>query len=245
MGFRKKMNFAQKTCLGRCGKLMQQAAMIKPGARIGVALSGGVDSWVMTQVLLLRKSIVPFDFEIMILHVNPGFDQQNHSPLLSWLDEKGVASHIETSRIGPQAHNPGNTKSPCFICSWERRKILFNLCRKYRLSHLAFGHNSDDLAATFFMNLMQTGRVDGLSAKESFFRGSLTVIRPLLTVEKKYISNAARKWGLPVWENPCPSAGNSSRARIEETLGLLYSRNKIYRKNIINALKRWQLDLIL
>lgn len=219
--------------------------MIHPGARIGVALSGGVDSWVMTRTLLLRQRIVPFKFELMILHVNPGFDPNNHSPLFDWLVKNGVASHIETTEIGPEAHRSGNTKSPCFLCSWERRKILFNLCKKYRLSHLAFGHNSDDLAATFFMNLMQTGRVDGLSARESFFRGELTVIRPLLMIEKKYIANAARRWDLPVWDNPCPSASTSKRAEIETILDSLYKKNNIYRKNIINALKKWQLDLSL
>ncbi len=243
MGFRKKLNFAQKTCLGSCGKLMQQTSMIHSGARIGVALSGGSDSWVMAKVLLLRKRIVPFDFEIMILHVNPGFDPDNHSPLTAWLGRRPVASHIEVTDTGPRAHLPGNTKSPCFICSWERRKILFNLCNKYRLTHLAFGHNADDLAATFFMNLMQTGRVDGLSAKESFFNGKLTVIRPLLMVEKKFITNAARKWELPVWNNPCPSATTSKRAQVQDTLGVLYKQNRLYRKNIINALKKWQLDL--
>lgn len=223
---------------------MQQTSMIHPGARIGVALSGGMDSWVMTKVLLLRQRIVPFNFEIMILHINTGFDAKNHSPLSDWLHRNNIASHIETTNIGPKAHQPGNTKSSCFICSWERRKILFNLCQKYRLTHLAFGHNSDDLAATFFMNLMQTGRVDGLSPKESFFKGELTVIRPLLSVEKKSIRNAAARWNLPFWKNPCPSASTGKRAQFEEILASLYAKNKIYRKNIINALKRWQLDLM-
>ncbi len=222
---------------------MQQTGMIHPGARIGVALSGGVDSWVLIQVLLLRQRIVPFKFELMALHVNPGFDPDNHSCMLSWLNNQGIASHIQSTTIGPEAHQPGNTKSPCFICSWERRKVLFNLCRKYRLSHLAFGHNSDDLTTTFFMNLMQTGRVDGLSAKEPFFKGSLSVIRPLLMVEKKYMRNAAGKWKLPVRDNPCPSAATAGRARTERMLSAIYSQNQMYRKNIRNALKRWQLDL--
>ena len=222
---------------------MQQTSMINPGARVGVALSGGSDSWVMVKVLLLRKKIVPFDFEIIILHINPGFDPANHFPLIAWLGRHPVASHIEVTDTGPRAHLPANTKSPCFICSWERRKILFNLCRKYRLTHLAFGHNAEDLTATFFMNLMQTGRVDGLSAKESFFKGKLTVIRPLLMVEKKYINNAARKWELPVWNNPCPSSPISKRAQIQGILDALYKDNRLYRKNIMNALRRWQLDL--
>ena len=82
---RTKLNYAQKVCLGQCGKLMQKTGMLWPGARIGIALSGGVDSWVMLQVLLLRQRIVPFFFEIMVLHLNPGFDPENHAPLLKWL----------------------------------------------------------------------------------------------------------------------------------------------------------------
>lgn len=242
MSIRKKLNFAQKTCLGQCGKLMQETAMIHPNARIGVAVSGGADSWVMLKVLLLRQKIVPFDFEIMLLHVNPGFDSQGHLPLLHWLNQHQMAAHVVKTNIGPTAHQPWQTKSPCFLCSWERRKILFNLCRRYQLTHLALGHNADDLAATFFMNLLQTGKVNSLSPGESFFNGKLKVIRPLLMVEKKYIRNAAARWELPVWNNPCPSAENAGRARMENLLGRLCSENKIYRKNIINGLKRWQLD---
>ncbi|WP_045212119.1 tRNA lysidine(34) synthetase [Desulfonatronovibrio magnus] len=244
MGFRKKLNHAQKTCLGRCGKLMQETGMIHPGARIGIALSGGVDSWVMTIVLMLRQRIVPFKLELMILHVNPGFDNYNHGPLLDWLQEHQVSAHIESTDIGPESHKPHQKKSACFLCSWARRKILFDLCQKYSLTHLAMGHNADDLAATFFMNLTQNGRVGGLSPREAFFNGKLTLIRPMLTVEKKFIKNAARRWGLPVWGNPCPSAGISKRIEIQEILENIYRHDKKYRKNIINALKKWQLDLM-
>lgn len=243
MGFRKKLNYAQKICLGRCGKLMQQTGMLRPGARVGIAVSGGVDSWVMTRVLMIRQRIVPFNFQIILLHVNPGFYPGNHQPLMDWLRENPLPSHIQSTDIGPRAHNPDNTKSPCFLCSWNRRKVLFDLCRKYSLTHLALGHNSEDLAATFFMNLIQTSRVDGLSAREDFFQGRLTLIRPLLLVEKKYIRNAARRWELPVWENPCPSAGASKRTEMEEMLEVLSMGNKKKRQNILNAFKRWQLDL--
>lgn len=243
MGFRKKLNSAQKTCLGSSGKIIQQTEMIHPGARVGIALSGGVDSWVMTQALILRQRILPFDFEIMILHINPGFDPGNHHPLKEWLDCNQMASHIEMTNIGPEAHHPDNTKSPCFICSWGRRKILFDLCKKYNLTHLALGHNSDDLAATFFLNLTHGGRMNSISPKESFFKGKLMVIRPMLLTEKKVIRNAARRWSLPVWKNPCPSAETGKRAQMEEMIHSIYSQGRGYRKNILNALQRWQLDL--
>ncbi len=222
---------------------MQQTGMLSPGARIGVAVSGGVDSWVLARVLMLRKKIVPFSFELILLHINPGFEPDNHHPMEKWLQANPLPAHIQLSDIGLQAHKPGNTKSPCFLCSWNRRKILFDLCRRYSLTHLAFGHNAEDLAATFFMNLIQNSRVDGLAAREDFFQGRLTIVRPLLLVEKKIIRNAAGRWELPVWKNPCPSAGQSKRTEMEGMLDIISRGDKKTKQNILNAFKRWQLDL--
>ena len=51
------------------GKAMQRTGMLWPGCRIGVAVSGGVDSFVLLKCLLIRQGIVPFHFEIMAIHV--------------------------------------------------------------------------------------------------------------------------------------------------------------------------------
>ena len=56
-----------------------------PGAKVGVAVSGGVDSWVLLEVLRRRQRIVPFRFDIMAIHLNPGFDAENHAPLVEYL----------------------------------------------------------------------------------------------------------------------------------------------------------------
>lgn len=233
--------YQQERCVRLAGRLMQSLSMIGPGARVGVAVSGGMDSFVLLQVLLYRQRIVPFSFELMALHVNPGFDPDNHAPLKNWLRERGVAGHLETSEHGPRAHSPENRKrSACFYCAMLRRKRLFELCRVYGLTHLAFGHNAEDLAATFFMNLFQTGRVDGMSMKESYFNGRLTVIRPLMLAEKKIIVKAARQWELPVWTNTCPSAGHTRRQDIMDEVEALCKGHKNRRRNILNGLLRWQ-----
>ncbi len=238
-----KRTFAQQVCVKAAGKAMQQARMIEPHARIGIAVSGGMDSFVLLKTLQIRKGIVPFPFEIMALHINPGFDANSHAALIPWLNEHGISSHIEVTDHGPHAHSEENQRnSPCFRCAWLRRKRLFELCAQYKLSHLAFGHNADDLVHTFFMNLCQNGRVEGMSMSEPFFGGKLQVIRPLLLVEKSDIRRAARQWDLPIWSNPCPSAGKTKRAQMSETLEHVYASYKDARRCVFNGLSRWQLQ---
>lgn len=193
-----KLTYAQKKCVSSVGMLMQKTGMAGPGARIGVAVSGGVDSFALIKTLTIRKAIVPFPLELMVLHVNPGFDPESHRPLVDWVQAEGLSAHIELSDFGPRAHTSENRKnSPCFYCSMLRRKRLFDLCQEYNLTHLAFGHNADDLAVTFFMNVVQNGRVDGLSACEDFFGGRLKVVRPALFLEKSFMRAPRASGGCP------------------------------------------------
>ncbi len=240
---REKRNFAQETCVRSMGKVMQQTGMLWPGCRVGVAVSGGVDSFVMLKCLRIRQGIVPFRFDILAIHLNPGFDAGNHLPLARWLAENGVPGHIENTDYGLQAHSDQNLcNSACFRCAWLRRRRLFQICREYSLTHLAIGHNADDLVSTFFMNLCRNGRVDGMSINEPFFNGALRVIRPMLLVDKKTIRAAARRWNLPIWDNPCPSAGHTSRAQMEDILQTLYQVTGNARSCIFNGLTRWQFE---
>lgn len=236
------LSYAQRVCVAKAGKLMMQTGQLAPRARVGLAVSGGVDSLVMLAVMAIRRRIVPFPVELTLLHLNPGFDPRNHEPLAELCAALGVAAHIEVTDYGPRAFSKENKKnSPCFYCAWLRRKRLFDLCARYNLSHLAFGHNADDLAATFFLNLFQNGRVDGLSGRESFFGGRLTVIRPLLLIDKPTIVRAAKAWELPVFSNPCPMAGKSMRHEAETWIRGICAGGKKRGVNLHHALGRWQL----
>ncbi len=238
------MTFNQKSCLAKAGKLMYSKSMLFPGARVGVAVSGGVDSWGLLQVLSLQKDRLPFPIELMVLHVNPGFDPYNHWPLIEWSKKLGLSGYIEITDIGPRAHTSENRKnSPCFFCSWHRRKRLFQLVHGFGLTHIAFGHTADDLVENFFMNMMYSGRIEAMFAKEEFFNGEFELVRPLLGVEKRRISKAVKEWGLPVWDNPCPSDQNSKRFEMRKWLAGIFSSDKRLRKNIFSALIRWQLGL--
>lgn len=239
---KEKLSYAQQVCVKSAGRAMQRTEMVGPGAKVGVAVSGGVDSWVLLEVLRRRQRIVPFRFDIMAIHLNPGFDPGNHAPLVEYLAKNGVAGHIEVTDHGPRGHSPENRRnSACFYCAMLRRTRLFEVCRQYNLTHIAFGHNADDLVTTFFMNLVQNGRVEGMGMCDEFFRGALKVIRPLLLVEKSDIVKAARRWELPVWTNPCPSAGKTNRANFQDKIAALHGGDKMLRTNLFNGLCRWQL----
>lgn len=244
MGSWGKLTFAQKTCVSLTGKLMQSTDMVWPESRIGLAISGGVDSFAMLKIMLIRQAIMPFPVELMVLHVNPGFDHESHKPLTKWCAEHGIAAHIELTDYGPRGHSEENRKrSACFYCSRLRRKRLFELCEQYGLTHLAFGHNADDNVVTYFMNMLQNGRAEGISPAEPFFGGKLQVIRPTLLLEKATVKTAARQWGLPIWSNTCPSNGVTKRDDIHEWLCSAWKGNKRVKNNVFNAISRQQVDL--
>ncbi|GAB7024067.1 tRNA lysidine(34) synthetase [Salidesulfovibrio brasiliensis] len=244
MGSWGKLSYAQNQCVKATGKLMQGLDMVRPGARIGIAASGGVDSFLLLKVMLIRQAIMPFDVEIMALHINPGFEPESHAPLIDWCAKNGMASHIELTDFGPRAHSEENRKkSPCFLCAWNRRKRLFELCDQYNLTHLALGHNADDNVATFFMNIFQNGRAEGMSACEDFFGGKLKVIRPTMLLEKKTVIKAAKQWELPIWENVCPSNGSTRRDDVMGWLEQRWHGDKRIRSNVFNAVTRFGIDL--
>lgn len=238
---RQKYTYAQKQCVSAAGRLSQATEMLGEGARVGIAVSGGVDSFTLLQVMRIRQAIVPFDFSLMALHVNPGFEPESHKPLAGWLEKNGIAAHLEVTDHGPRAHTDENRKaSPCFFCAMHRRKRLFELCRDYNLTHLAFGHTADDLVASFFMNLCQNGRVEGMSMREPFFGGRLLVIRPLMLLEKKTIIRAAKDWKLPIWKNACPSADKTRRTNIMDDVARMAEGHAGMHTKIRAGLIRWQ-----
>ena len=70
---RNKRSYAQQLCVKTVGMTMHRIKMIWPGCKIGIALSGGVDSFVLTKTLKIRQGILPFRIDIIALHINPGF----------------------------------------------------------------------------------------------------------------------------------------------------------------------------
>lgn len=240
---KEKLSYAQQVCVKSAGKAMQRTGMVGPGAKVGVAVSGGVDSWVLLEVLRRRQRIVPFRFDIMAIHLNPGFDAENHAPLVEYLAKHGVAGHIEVTDHGPRGHSPENRRnSACFYCAMLRRTRLFEVCQRYGLTHLAFGHNADDLVTTFFMNLVQNGRVEGMGMCDDFFKGALKSHPASASGGKAGYHQSGAALGvarlvesLPFRREDQPGEFPSQDRRAS------HGGDKMLKTNLFNGLCRWQL----
>ncbi|MCD6490290.1 MAG: tRNA 2-thiocytidine biosynthesis protein TtcA [Thermodesulfobacterium sp.] len=212
------------------GKALFRYEMVKNGDFVVIALSGGEDSLALAYFLNDWRKKMRIDFKILAVHLDMGFpkDEREYKEGVKWLENfcnsLGIDFYFNKTDCGIQAMEAykKNIKTPCFVCSWHRRKYLFKLAQEKGANKLAFGHHLDDAIVTFFMNVFYHGELSTLLPVQEMFKGNLYIIRPLILVEKNLISRFAKN-GWKVIKNPCPFAGESKRKLIEEFL-----ENKVY-----------------
>lgn len=219
------------------GKAIHQYDMIRDGDRILVALSGGKDSLVLQWILHERLSRIPVQYELIAVHIDPGFDGGFSDQLARYCREKGYRFRIEYTNYGILGHRSDNRENPCFLCSRLRRKRLFEIAEILGCKTIALGHNKDDMIETLFINMFYAGEISTMLPSQFFFNGEYRVIRPLALVESDTIRQFARKENLPEFVNPCPSAGRTKREEVKNMLHSLYQTNRKIKGNIFRAMR--------
>ena len=127
-------------------------------------------------------------------------------------------------------------KQPCFLCSWMRRKELFNLAQEIGCNKIALGHHQDDLIHTALMNLTFQGRFDTMSASMKMRKMPLTVIRPLCLMEERDIKAYAELQGYQKQQKLCPYETDSYRTDIKRLYDNIEQLNPEARFSIWRAL---------
>lgn len=227
------------------GRAIHQYDMISAGDRILVALSGGKDSMTLLWMLKERLSRIQVRYELFPVHVNPGFDDKAHLSLLQYCEDRGLPLHVEMTDFGLVAHGEENRENPCFLCSWMRRKRLFEMAEKMKCNKIALGHNKDDIIETLFINICYSGEISTMLPSEVFFKGLFTLIRPLAFVDEELTRKFVLEEELPELVNICPSALVSKRREIKEMLNGLYQSNKKIKGNIFNAMRNVNTEYLL
>jgi len=227
------------------GKAIHDWGMIEDQDRILVGLSGGKDSLTLLQFLFSLQKRAPVTFDIIPVHVDPGFEDSFVKELDDYVGTNFYPLRIEYTDFGVRAHSKENRENPCFLCARLRRNRLFEIAKELNCKKIALGHNKDDIIETLFINMFYAGKIGTMKPRQSFFNGKLDIIRPLAYVEKKDIVSFSKKNGFPEFVNNCPSANLTKRGEIRQMLENLYKQNKHIKGNIFRAMGNVASDYLL
>ena len=206
-------------------KAMATYHLIEDDDRILVGLSGGKDSLLLLELLAKRARILHPRFEVEALHVrmeNIHYETDT-SYLQAFCDDLGVRLHVRTTRfeVDNLSHQNNQNarlrkqKQPCFLCSWNRRKEMFNLAQELGCNKIALGHHQDDILHTALMNLCFQSRFASMPARLKMRKMPLTIIRPLCMIQEQDIKAYAELQGYQKQQKLCPYETDSHRSDIK------------------------------
>jgi tRNA(Ile)-lysidine synthase TilS/MesJ len=163
------------------------------------------------------------------------------SYLQQFCEELGIRLHVRTTSFETgspaDARDARRQKQPCFLCSWMRRKELFNLAQELGCNKIALGHHQDDILHTALMNLTFQGRFGSMPARLKMRKMPLTIIRPLCMIEEKDIKAHAELQGYQKQQKVCPYENDSHRTDIKNLYNEMELMNPEVRYSIWRALE--------
>ena len=227
----------------RFNKGVVKYRLIDDGDKILVGLSGGKDSLALLELLAKRSRILKPKFTVVAAHVsmtNISY-QSDLEYLKRYAEELGVPFvHYETS-FDPTTDT---RKSPCFLCSWNRRKALFTVAKEQGCNKIALGHHMDDILETLLMNITFQGAFSTMPPRLEMRKFDMTIIRPMCLVHEADLIDMARIRNYRKQIKNCPYETQSNRSDMKEVLKTLEKLNPEARYSLWGSMTNVQKDLL-
>ncbi len=211
---------------------MYDYGLVNDGDSVVMGLSGGIDSLVMLDGLAHLQKIAPIAFSLKAIHVivKDIETESNTGDLASFCQQRTVPFEvIETKFDEPPK---GKEKDTCFLCSWNRRKMLFQYCDTHHIDKLALGHHQDDILETLLMNMVFHGEISTMPPLMKMQKANYDIIRPLCGVFKKDIERFAQAMDIKPIEKTCPHEKKNNRAYFRELLEQVSTQFPMAKRNI-------------
>lgn len=219
----------------QAGRGIQRYGMIADGDRILLGISGGKDSLALALALALRRRWLPISYELEAVQIDwteYPLSEQNKRLVSDYFAELGIPfGFVRAGMIPPRRRKPFS----CYLCSRNRKRILFNVMSERGMTKFAFGHHLDDLVETTLINLCLRGGFATMMPVQRFFDGKFTLIRPLCEVREQTVDLVARRLELPVVKSDCPFNSSNIRNRIKPIIRELAGLHRHVRENIYQA----------
>lgn len=228
-----------RTLLSLAGRAIADYAMVRPGDRVLLGLSGGKDSLSLLHVLLHLKAKSPVKFELAAATVDPQSPEYHPQPLKTHMVQLGVPYFYESYPVLKLAEQKMGNDSFCAFCSRMRRGMLYGAARREGYNVLALAQHLDDLAETFMMSAMFGGKLRTMRAHYVNDEGDIRVIRPFIYVRERQTTAFAKSAGLPVIAENCPACFPMpmQRWQMKQKLAQFEAANNKIFANLLTAMR--------
>ncbi len=221
---------------------------IEPGDHIVVAVSGGKDSTItMLMLEKYRRNSDNFTLEALAIDEGiKGYRDEAFKIIHKHCGEIGVKLNIYSFKdyygftVDEIAASipPGHRRTPCTYCGVFRRRLLNVAARELGATKLATGHNLDDIAQAYLMNLIR-GDLYSLAklVKPPLPReGLVRRIMPLKRIYEKETLQYAILNGVEVYGRTCRYR-TGMRTLVRSYLDVVESRMPGAKHNLIMAVE--------
>lgn len=233
----------EKRIRKRFGKAVKDYNLLEENDKILVGLSGGKDSLLLLHLLAERCRIYKPRISVVAAHVKMSNIPYKSSDnfLHEFCRERNIELHIAETSFDASTDT---RKSPCFLCSWNRRKMLFTIAQEQGCNKIALGHNMDDFLETMLMNITFQGAFSAMAPKMQMRKFPIGIIRPLCLVNEEDARVFAEACHYPQQEKRCPHENSSNRKQMKDLLAKLESLNPEARYNMWGAMSNIQHELL-
>ena len=219
-------------------KCVRDYDMLQPGDRVVAGVSGGKDSLVLLRLMAELRDHSPVPFTLHAVTLDMGYEEMDFSPVADLCARLEVPYTIKQTQIREIVFDIRKEENPCALCAKLRRGILNDAALELGANKVALGHHYDDAIETFMLSMVYEGRLSSFLPVTYMDRTGLTLIRPMLYLHEKTVSNFAVKEALPVVHNPCPADKNTKREDMKALLYELEGRYPGLKDNIFGGLQR-------
>ncbi len=209
--------------------------LITPSDVILIGLSGGKDSLALLDLMGDMQRRSNNGFTLHALHVRmTGVDYQSDTTYLRSQCERNAITFHE--RMVSFEADRNERRTPCFLCSWNRRKTLFEVAQELGCNKIALGHHQDDILHTALMNLSYVGSFSTMPCYLKMQKMPLAIIRPLCMVKESLLKEWAKESEYQSLIKLCPHERASKRTEIACLFEQMEKQNPEFRANLWNAL---------
>lgn len=229
----------RKRIVKRFHKGCEEYGLLEDGDHILIGLSGGKDSLALVELLGEQAKVFVPRIRVTAVHVsveNIGY-KSDMDYLRSFCAQHGVELIHHVTRFD---ETTDYRKTHCFLCSWYRRKALFEVAKEIGCNKIALGHHKDDIVETLLMNLIFQGAFGTIAPKLQMDKFDMQMIRPLCLLEEKDLARYAELTGYRKQQKQCPYEHESHRADVKQLVTQLEAMNPNVRDSIWGAMHNVQ-----